>query len=56
MKLEQAIELVLSLAEENMLEDEIVEQEPELEDEQNRQMIAIARVQDFLLLMKGKLF
>jgi ribosomal protein S27E len=53
MKLEKALELVLALATENMLEDEIVEQEPELKNEQNRQLEAISTVQVFIAWMRG---
>ena len=54
MKLEKALGIVLSLASENALEDEIVEQEPHLKDEQTIQIDAISTVQIFIDWMKGR--
>lgn len=49
MKLEEAIEIVLELAADNVLDDSIIANDPHLSDEQARQKTAIATVEDFFV-------
>lgn len=47
MKLDEAIEIVLELATDNVLDEFILENDPHLKEEQARQETAIATVEDF---------
>ena len=49
MKLEEAIEIVLELTADNVLDDSIIANDPHLSDEQARQKTAIATVEDFFV-------
>jgi hypothetical protein len=49
MKLDEAIEIVLELATDNVLDDGIIANDPHLSDEQARQETAIATVEDFFV-------
>jgi len=50
MKLDEAIEIVMELATDNVLDDGIIANDPHLEEEQARQETAIATVEDFFVL------
>ena len=49
MKLEEAVEIVMELATDNVLDDSIIANDPHLSDEQARQKTAIATVEDFFV-------
>ena len=49
MKLDEAIEIVMELATDNVLDDGIIANNPHLEEEQARQETAIATVEDFFV-------
>jgi hypothetical protein len=48
-KLEEAVDIVMKLATENVLDDGIIANDPHLLDEQARQETAIATVEDFFV-------
>jgi len=49
MKLDEAVEIVMELATDNVLDDSIIANDPHLSDEQARQETAIATVEDFFV-------
>ena len=49
MKLDEAIEIVMELATDSVLDDSIIANDPHLSDEQARQETAIATVEDFFV-------
>ena len=49
MNLEEAVNLVIELATDNVLDDSIIANDPHLSDEQARQKTAIATVEDFFV-------
>ena len=49
MKLEEAVDIVMKLATDNILDDSIIANDPHLSDEQARQETAIATVEDFFV-------
>jgi|TARA_R110002126_G_scaffold125243_1_gene267492 hypothetical protein len=49
MKLDEAIEIVMELATDSVLDDGIIANDPHLSDEQARQETAIATVEDFFV-------
>tara|TARA_Y100001934_G_C12240343_1_gene719974 strand:+ start:206 stop:397 length:192 start_codon:yes stop_codon:yes gene_type:complete len=49
MKLEEAVDIVMELATDNVLDDSIIANDPHLSDEQARQQTAIATVEDFFV-------
>jgi len=56
MRLEEAIEIVMELATDSVLDDGIIANDPHLSDEQARQKTAIATVEDFFVnnVFEGK--